>query len=94
MASEGCDQPVPLPAREMRLGISADPARDRARLPVVADLREHAAQPDGAGGLGDRIGVTLGPGAGVDHGGEAAAQRLQGGELRREMHQLGIHALL
>lgn len=88
-------QRIALPAREEALGLRLQ----RAALgiaalvaAVVADQPEHAAQAGLVQRARHRADVARRAGAGVAHGGEAAAQRLERRELGREIDELVVEA--
>ena len=89
------DERVLRPAAEV-LACAAEDLRALvgARLGIVADQPEHAAQARFAGRRGDRIDAAFRARAGVADGGESTAQRLERGELRRHMHELVVEATL
>ena len=81
-ASDGCSSDRAEP-REEALGrvAHAPPRLVAASAVVVADPAEHAAHAGIAGRRGHRVEPGLGARAGIAHGREAAAQRLERGQL-------------
>lgn len=80
----GVDQRVAAPPPEVR----------GATLPIGDDLGEHTADPGFLGALGQRRDIDGSPGPRVGDGGEAAAQRFQRGQFRREVGGVLVQRVL
>ncbi len=93
----GMDDAVASPAAEMLLGVPQDLRtirRSRPAAAVVADEADHAAQAGFLRPAGERRDVAGSTRAGIDHRGEAAAQRFERRRLGRQIDKLLVERAL